>query len=118
MDEAERCHRVALMDAGRVLALDTVPGLKRVFAEGVVVEVHCPRPAAALAVAKATGGVQDAALFGDVLHVVLRDPAGQSTLEAGLARAGFRPARVEPIPPSLEDVFLHVVGRAAGGGAA
>ncbi|MFH1176747.1 MAG: ABC transporter ATP-binding protein, partial [Acidobacteriota bacterium] len=41
MDEAERCHRVALMHAGRLLALDTVKALKAVFPTGSVVEVSC-----------------------------------------------------------------------------
>jgi ABC-2 type transport system ATP-binding protein len=112
MDEAERCHRVALMHAGRVLALDTVPNLKRVFPPGSVVEVHCPRPAEAMVVLKGESGVGEVALFGDVLHAVLEDPARRTRLETDLARGGFTPARIDPIPPSLEDVFIHVIGRA------
>jgi ABC-2 type transport system ATP-binding protein len=118
MDEAERCHRVALMHAGRMLALDTVPNLKRVFPEGGVVEVHCPRPAEAMAILKRTAGVGDVALFGDVLHAVLPDPSRRGDLETELVRSGFAPVRIDPIPPSLEDVFIHVIGRADGGGRA
>ncbi len=48
MDEAERCHRVALMHAGKLLALDTIPVLKRVFAPGSVLEIECRDAAHAL----------------------------------------------------------------------
>jgi ABC-2 type transport system ATP-binding protein len=112
MDEAERCHRVALMHAGRVLALDTVPSLKRVFPEDSVVEVRCPRPAEAVPVLKRVSGVLDVTHFGEVLHVVLRDRSRREGLEAELQRSGFAPARTTPIVPSLEDVFIHVIGQA------
>jgi ABC-2 type transport system ATP-binding protein len=118
MDEAERCHRVALMHAGRVLALDTVPSLKRVFPEDSVVEVRCPRPAEAVPVLRRVRGVLDVTHFGEVLHVVLVDPSRREDLEAELHRSGFSPARTTPIVPSLEDVFIHVIGQADDGGRA
>src|SRR6185295_19168587 len=43
LDEAERCDRIALMHAGRLVALGTVPELKEVFAGRVLLEVTCPR---------------------------------------------------------------------------
>ena len=49
MDEAERCHRVALMHAGRLLALDTVPALKASIPPGRLVEVTLPAPGAGAA---------------------------------------------------------------------
>ncbi len=109
MDEAERCHRVALMHAGRLLALDSVAGLKEVFAEGGVVEVECPRPAQALVVVERIPGVSDAALFGDRLHAVLSDPTLGAEVERGLSEAGFAPVTVRAIEPSLEDVFIRVI---------
>jgi ABC-2 type transport system ATP-binding protein len=115
MDEAERCHRVALMHAGKLLALDTLTGLKRVFADAVVLEVECPRPAAALQVLERTAGVSDAALFGDRLHAVVNDLAAAAGLERLLAAAGFAPATVRPVEPSLEDVFIREIRRAESG---
>ncbi|MEP0775046.1 MAG: ABC transporter ATP-binding protein, partial [Acidobacteriota bacterium] len=49
LDEAERCHRVALMHAGRLVALDTPERLKAEFPPGTVLEIRTPRPALALA---------------------------------------------------------------------
>ncbi len=115
MDEAERCHRVALMHAGKLLALDTVESLKRVFPAGSLVEISCPRPTQAMAVLARREGVGEVALFGGVLHAVLAEPGHRETLEAELAGRGFAPARVEPIAPSLEDVFVRVIARAEQG---
>ncbi len=93
MDEAERCHRVALMHAGRLLALDTrARRSRRVFPAGTVVEIACPRPAQALARLEALPGVGEVALFGDRLHVVLDDPARAATHRGrASAAAGFAP---------------------------
>ena len=112
MDEAERCHRVALMHAGKLLKLDSVPRLKAAFAAGTVVEVRCPDPARALRHVESTPGVSDASLFGDSLHAVLDRPSRRAELAARLDAAGFAPARVEPIEPSLEDVFIHLIAEA------
>jgi ABC-2 type transport system ATP-binding protein len=109
MDEAERCHRVALMHAGRLLALDTVLALKRVFAAGAVVEVSCRRAPQALRELEQLPWVSEAALFGERLHAVLDDPARSIELGRRLDAAGFAPAEVRPIAPSLEDAFIHTI---------
>ena len=114
MDEAERCHRVALMHAGRLLALDTVPVLKRVFPAGTIVEVACPSPARAMAALEQMPGVRDVALFGERLHVVLAEARFADGLAARVAQAGCENAAVRAIAPSLEDVFIHVIARAEG----
>jgi len=112
MDEAERCHRVALMHAGRLLALDTLPGLKSRFPAGTVLEIDCPQPAQALARLEELPGVSDAALFGDRLHAVVDDPARSRGIEASLAASGFAPVTTRPIAPSLEDVFIRAIREA------
>jgi ABC-2 type transport system ATP-binding protein len=109
MDEAERCHRVALMHAGRLLALDAVPALKAVFPAGSVVEVSCPRAAQALAVLDRLPFVLEAALFGERLHVALTEPGHAAELAAVLESAGFAPLEARPITPTLEDVFIRTI---------
>ncbi len=109
MDEAERCHRVALMHAGRLLALDTVPALKGVFPAGAVVEIACSRAPQALGELESFPGVSEAALFGERLHVVLDDPARREELAGRLDAAGFGPVEARSIAPSLEDAFIHTI---------
>lgn len=110
MDEAERCHRVALMHAGKLLALDSVPALRGVFAEDTVVEIRCPHAAQAIAVLEGMSGVTEVALFGERLHAVLANPELRNTIQERLQEKDFAPVNVENINPSLEDVFIHVIG--------
>jgi len=117
MDEAERCHRVALMHAGRLLALDTPRGLKADFAAGTVLEVGCALAARALPRLEELPGVVNAALFGDRLHAVVDDPARGRAIAAALDEAGFAPVTVTPIAPSLEDVFIRAIHAASREGA-
>jgi ABC-2 type transport system ATP-binding protein len=109
MDEAERCHRVALMHAGRLLALDTVARLRTVFGSAAVLEVSCPRPAQALTLLEDLAGVSEVALFGDRLHAVVADAADAATVAASLTAGGFAPVEIVAVTPSLEDVFIRFI---------
>lgn len=110
LDEAEHCHRIALMHAGRVVALGSVSQLKEVFGELTVLEVVCPRFGEALRMLAPEEWVVEVAVFGTALHLVVQD-ANQSIrrVRTLLESHGNTPATVEPIVPSLEDVFIHTV---------
>jgi ABC-2 type transport system ATP-binding protein len=109
MDEAERCHRVALMHAGRLLALDTIAELKQVFPPGTVIEVECGDAPRALERLEILPGVIDAALFGEHLHAVVEDPEVATTIQSFLAGKGFTSVSVRHVVPSLEDVFIRSI---------
>jgi len=109
LDEAERCDRVAMLDQGRVLALDRPRTLQRSL-EGTMLALRTDRPREAQAVLRALPGVRSAALFGDVVHTLLAP--GSDDLAAARALEAERLALLdsEEIEPSLEDVFIHLVG--------
>lgn len=111
LDEAERCHRVALMHAGRILALDTVPNLKALIPEGQLVELCSPEPGTVLKVLEGNPEVQEAALFGSDVHLLLQKPESLPSVLAALRQRGTEVTAVRPVPPSLEDVFVFVIGR-------
>jgi ABC-2 type transport system ATP-binding protein len=102
LDEAERCSRVALLDGGRLLALDT-PASLRASLPGRLVEVVTADPR--LAQERLASGGFTAQVFGDRLHVWARpgdqDPAALAHLVSTLPAAQMR-----PITPSLEDVYI------------
>ena len=110
LDEAEYCHRLALIHAGRLVALGTVSELKSVFAGDAVLEVVAPRVGDALeAIGKAPWAVETS-VFGTRIHVVVRDAEEGRREIARLLAAGSNPASsIERILPSLEDVFIHHV---------
>jgi ABC-2 type transport system ATP-binding protein len=111
MDEAERCHRVALMHAGRLLALDTIVQLKQIFSPGTVLEVRCGDSPRALESLESLPGVIDVALFGENLHAVVDDPKVATAIQSSLD-GYFSSVSVRPVAPSLEDVFIRSIREA------
>jgi ABC-2 type transport system ATP-binding protein len=110
LDEAERCDHVALLDRGRVIALDR-PAALQAGLPGEMLAVRASDGRRALALLRAAPGVRRAALFGDAIHVTLdareRDwPAVQSALR----KAGVELLDTHPIQPGLEDVFIERTG--------
>ena len=109
LDEAERCSRIALMHQGRLLACDTVDGVKGLM-QGALLEVLCDRPREAAKVLP-PGNV---ALYGDKLHVRVDEAdQGRRNVEAALKAGGFTGIEIRLIEPSLEDVFTSSIPRGA-----
>jgi len=113
LDEAERCHRVTLIHAGRLAAIGTIAEVKGVFAGRPIVEVRTPRAAEAMRTLDELPAVEKTSLFGTAVHAVLKDSAIQPSSVADQLRARGVPVEsIELVEPSLEDVFLDVVERA------
>jgi drug efflux transport system ATP-binding protein len=113
LDEAEYCRRLAIMHAGRLVALGTVSELKRVFAGRAVLEVGAPRVGEALEAIGDAPWALETSVFGTRVHVVVRDPdEGRREIASLLASSGNEPTSIERILPSLEDVFIHHVEEA------
>jgi ABC-2 type transport system ATP-binding protein len=108
MEEAEYCQRIAIMDHGKIVALDSPDGLKRQIG-GEVLELQFARPAARDAAAY--GLPEDAVTrVGDrELRVALPDAA--SALARIAAKAGSDLTRAVIHRPTLDDVFLTLTGR-------
>jgi ABC-2 type transport system ATP-binding protein len=110
MDEAERCDRVALLHAGRVLALDAPARIQQRLA-GRLVAVRSAVPRALREHMAALPEVQTATLFGDAVHVVVAPDVSVAALRAALVAAGAPFDAVEAGAPSLEDAFMELVLR-------
>lgn len=108
MDEAEHCHRVGLMYQGRLIASDRPDALKAHAMRGVVFELDCAPMMGALDLLPQLPQVQEAAVYGTLLHVIAQEGAG-SSIRTALERLGIQVRRLETIPPSLEDVFISLV---------
>ncbi len=106
MDEAERCNRVALMRRGQIIASDTPSALKEMIS-GVAVEMTAEPQARAVAHLRQVPGVDQVQVFGERLHLLLRDgPDLVDVLPAQLAEAGVTVGEFRTTSPSLEDVFI------------
>ncbi len=111
LDEAEYCARIGLMVDGKLVALDTPAGLKRTWVPEQVLVARGRGLREATPALAARPGVKNVVPFGAGLHLRL-EPGRLSPDEARrvLEAAGAAEVSVEPAEPSLEDVFLAVVG--------
>ncbi len=114
MEEAEYCHRLALMNRGRLIALDRPAALKRTLDQPLL-ELETDDPAKAVEALKDLSSVTEAAMFGRAVHVLVTDQT-EAALEIprALAAAGRACLALRPVSPSLEDVFVALVRREGG----
>ncbi|TWJ13871.1 ABC transporter ATP-binding protein [Geobacter argillaceus] len=110
LDEAERCNRVGLIHQGRLVACAPPQELKRLM-NGTILEVATPLPRkAGLLLRERLTGVT-VGLFGDRLHVVTNTPdTTEAAIDRLFAQEQLASPTIRTIEPSLEDVFVSVLG--------
>jgi ABC-2 type transport system ATP-binding protein len=112
MDEAERCHRLAFIQRGKLIASGTPDEIKRVTMKGQVLELapdDASQAVKILRAAKENGRlpIDEVALYGSVVHVVAPEIDRQrAAITTELQQAGIQPGNMAIIAPSLEDVFI------------
>ncbi len=114
MEEAEHCHRLALMNRGRLIALDRPAVLKRQALEPLF-EVEADDLVHAVEVLQEAPGIVRAGMFGRLLHVTAERAEGApERIRQALAAEGVEARAIRAIEPSLEDVFIALVAKAGG----
>jgi ABC-2 type transport system ATP-binding protein len=109
LDEAERCHRVALMHQGKLLFCDTPANLKGKFGKGVL-SITAPDPRQLRAELEGAEGISSLLLIGDGIHVVVDDAARRiPEFEARFKRAHISFDAIHAVAPSIEDLFVDAV---------
>jgi ABC-2 type transport system ATP-binding protein len=113
MDEAERCHALAILDLGRLVAEGAPKQLMRDI-DATVLEVETERPREARRLLEARAEVKSVAQIGTRLHALLRRDLAEpeARVRDWLAAAGL-PGEVERVSANLEDVFVASTGNQA-----
>lgn len=112
LDEAEHCDTLALLYyGGHLIAFGSLAELRaKVRPVGEMLEVACSQPVRALQRTQGLAGVVSAGLFGDRVHVLVEGAARLAPeIRAALVSEGHELYRIEPIPLSLEDIFVVLV---------
>jgi ABC-2 type transport system ATP-binding protein len=110
MDEAEYCHRIALMYGGKVIALGSPAELKTSLGMGHLLNLETSDLLASMTALEGKPGLLDIAVFGGGLHVkVDQDAAAIATIRGVLDAAGIKILQLEAITPSMEDVFVSLI---------
>ncbi|OGF97710.1 MAG: multidrug ABC transporter ATP-binding protein [Candidatus Glassbacteria bacterium RBG_16_58_8] len=111
MDEAERFDRLAMLDRGRLRALDTPDSLREKL-EVEIVAVTTGEARQARSIALEISGVLNATVFGGSLHLAVAS-AGEMApkIHAELTRRGIEVLDIRSLPPGMEDVFIDYTTR-------
>ncbi|SDF00144.1 ABC transporter ATP-binding protein [Sporomusa acidovorans] len=108
MDEAELCTQVAFMNQGQVVACDTPERLKAAYPYRLL-ELKAESKQIKKLLAKCP--ILDINAFGSYYHLVTApDLEGELPIEAALKAAGISGYGLREIPPTLEDIFVHLAG--------
>ncbi len=109
LDEAERCHRVGLLNQGRMLFCDRPEELKRKF-PGEILAVHTAQPGQVRAALAGAPGVRDALLVGDRVHLFVDGAARRlPDLRGRLESARIVYDSIQPVGATIEDLFVSAV---------
>ncbi len=109
LDEAERCHRVALMHQGKLLFCDTPAQLKARLGKGVLA-MTSPEPRRLREALQNAVGISSLVLTGDGVHVVVDDPVRRiPEFQARLAAAQVPFDELRQVTPTIEDLFVDAV---------
>ncbi|MGO8693688.1 MAG: ABC transporter ATP-binding protein [Rectinemataceae bacterium] len=114
LDEAERCAEVGLMDAGSFLAFGSPAELKASL-PFVVLELPCTEVRRAAALLRGLPELAGVQTFGDRLAILAPDErAARAAMAARLEPAAIAIDGLRVAPPTLENVFMQVVGPSTG----
>ncbi len=107
MDEAELCTRIAFIDKGRIVAVDSPARLKEKFPYHLLeLRGEFTHPS----IIKDISGILDTYFYGDKFHLVIDSfRASRENVIQGLKERGIPGEAVKEIPPSMEDVFVSLV---------
>ena len=110
MDEAEYCHRLALMYRGKVIALGTPAELKAGLTEHSLLNLDSSDPLDTMRALEGLAGVNDVAVFGGGLHVTVDDvEATSARIRERLSAHNIEVRKLDRIQPSMEDVFVALI---------
>jgi ABC-2 type transport system ATP-binding protein len=108
MDEASLCDRIALIQSGRILSIDTPDGIIQAYPE----KLYAIKAAAMYALLKDLNNNADilsAYTFGEYLHISFKEGGDTEKLLAFLQEKGHQDVEIKPIQPTIEDCFIRLL---------
>ena len=109
MDEAEYCHRIALMYRGRVIALGPPDELKDSLRSAILMLLETSDIYETMRALEGLAGVRDVAVFGGALHVTVDEESTVERMRETLEARRIPIRRLERIRPTMEDIFVAMI---------
>jgi len=115
MDEATHCNRLAFIYRGNIIAEGTPQEVKAELTADTILQLSVDRGEEALAALEELNEVEEGYMQGSLVHVNLgRRPMASVDLRGYLEGRGFSVRAIEPVEPTLEDAFVHLVTQQGG----
>jgi ABC-2 type transport system ATP-binding protein len=110
LDEAEHCHVIGLVYAAKLIALGSPAQLKHELDRYAMYQVATDRAVDAMEILQREDWVVETSIFGSAFHIsALREVDAESSIRKTLKKHRISADRIDPIAPSLEDVFIHLI---------
>jgi ABC-2 type transport system ATP-binding protein len=110
MEEAEYCHRLALMHAGKIIAMGVPADLKRDMYSHRLLQIETSALVPTMKLLAGEPGVLEVAVFGAGLHVTVTDMgATVDRIRQKITSNGIDIHKMDSIPPSMEDLFVSLI---------
>ena len=110
MEEAEYCDELALIYKGKMIAKGTPTSIRKDSMPSDLIELAVSSPFEAIEVLENSGSVASASIFGDGLHLILKNGEYDGeTIKKILSEKSFDLYSISSVRPSLEDVFVHLI---------
>lgn len=110
MDEAEYCHRLALMHRGRIVAMGEPASLKKDLQVHALLNLETSDPLESMKTLERLDSIHEVAVFGSGLHVSVREPeTAKKDIRLALEKQNIGIRSLEEIAPSMEDIFVVTI---------
>ncbi len=114
LEEAEYCNDIILINTGKIIAGGSPKELKENYIKTPILEVQCSNVIEAMSQIEREPWAIETSVFGTFLHVSVSDEqSARVQIKELLDRYGIALGKVERITPSLEDVFIYLLGQEA-----
>ncbi len=108
MDEALRCDRIALIQEGRLMGIDTPAAIRSSYGKRLYAVSHPDRYRLLLTL-RGMPQATSPEPFGEAVHITLREGTSVEEIKRLLEQAGIEGTAVNEIKPGIEDVFLELM---------
>ncbi|MEZ4720475.1 MAG: ABC transporter ATP-binding protein [Flavobacteriales bacterium] len=112
MDEAALCDRVALIQQGEILSINTPEKISEEF-QGTLIAMKSHRVYELLTALRNHPLTVSCYAFGEFLHVTLREASDAKQLESDIRAQGFDDLEAHPVTPGIENVFMQLLKQSA-----
>jgi ABC-2 type transport system ATP-binding protein len=114
VDPIARCHRLALINGGRIIAAGTPASLKEELSSRTLLQLDSSDPLESMRALENQPEIDDVAVFGGGLHIAVQHPEIATVrIREILAANKIDVRRLERIPPTMEDVFVALIEQQA-----